>query len=329
MRIKKLLKSTLQWLAWLPGLFIILFLFTGFPFWGKTDDSFFETTTINEITTDHEKQLFRLNSSLPHYEYKRLEDSLQQIENLKKMNNGFYVEGFTLGILGFYTAIHDSTYIDPTTHSFVTIQKKDTKYYLGLSSYYLGSRRYQIFRDSGRTYLKYPIWTKIDSSTKSRSGYYAVKVLDIDVENLPEEKTYQTNKPRTLYVPVSSTKFNTLKIVIGGLQILIAIFSFIVIFLLPILIIKDIANNACFEKRTYKRLFLIATTILTNCFIITISPYIIRIFLADTIPDAFSLNLALSLKEMIIWIITGYIILILAFAFRKGHQLQQEQTLTI
>ena len=329
MKVKTNFKSVSQYLIWLPGLFIVLFLFTGFPFWGKTYDYFFETSTINEIKTAHQEELFRLNSSLPHYEYKRLEDSLQQIENLRKMNNGFYIEGFSLGMLGFYTSIKDSTYIDPTTQSFETINKKDTRYYLGLQNYYLDSHHYQTFRDSGNTFLKYPVWTKIDSAKKSRIGYYAVKKLNIEVSELPQEKTYQLDTPRTLYIPVSKTKFNTLKIIIGGLQTLLAIFSFIVIFLMPIWIIKDIANNACFEERTYKRLFLIAITILANCAIGTIAPYLINWLLADTIPDAFSLNLALSLKGMISSLIAGYIVLALAFAFRKGHKLQQEQSLTI
>lgn len=329
MRIKKLLKPSLQWLIWVPGILIILFLFTGFQFLGQPVDPYFNHASIIETRSSSEKQLLSLNDSLPHYQYKELEDSLAQIESVKKMNNKLLIEGFSLGILGFYTEIKDSIYIDSITQESKIVERKKANHYLGLSNYYLNSNHYQIFRDSGKSYLKYPVWTKIDSAKKSRTGYYAVKALNVDVSELSQEKIYQFNTPRTLYIPVSKTKFNTLKIIIGGLQTLLAIFSFIVIFLMPIWVLKDIANNACFEERTYKRLFLISITILTNCFINTISPYLIRWFLADTIPDAFSLNLALSLKEMISSLIAGYIILILAFAFRKGHQLQQEQTLTI
>lgn len=329
MGIKKIFKPSLKWLIWIPGILIVLFVFTGFQFLGQPLDPYFDNATIYEYKPLHKKQLNSLNDSLPHYRYKELEDSLAQIESLKKMNNKLLISGFSIGFLGYYTQIKDSIFIDSITQASKTIERKKVNYYLGLSNYYINSHHYQTFRDSGRTYLKYPIWTKIDSAKKSRSGYYDVKPLNIDVDDLPEEKIHQFNTPRTLYIQISKTKFNTLKIIIGGLQTLLAIFSFIVIFLMPIWVLKDIANNACFEERTYKRLFLIAITILTNCFINTISPYLIRWFLGDTIPDAFSLNLALSLKNMISSIIAGYVILILAFAFRKGHRLQQEQTLTI
>ncbi len=331
MRFLQLLKRLLSWLVWLPGLLIVLFVWTGFPFWSSNDGSYFESSSISDetmIDTFHSDFIF--NDSLPHYRYKAIEDSLEWIRDAKKFNNTFSIEGFAASYVGFYTATRrDSFFIDPSKRGIKsTPLKKTVRYYLGLGNYFL-AKDHETLRDSGRSYLKYPVWTHFDSVRKHRSGHYEIKKIDIDVADLPEEKRYNQNEPRTLYIQVSKTKYDTLKIILGSLTILFKVFFVIVCFLLPLWVLKDIASKNCFEERTYKRLFLIAFTILGSILFDILLAYITHGIYKEKIPAAFSLSMRLMISNSIVWLVAGYITLIFAFAFRRGYRLQHDQSLTI
>lgn len=331
MRIPKLLKRSLSWVVWLPGLLIVLFVWTGFPFWGSGEDIYYETSSINDDTMiDTFPSGFRFDDSLPNYRYREIEDSLRWIKDVHKFNNTFSTEGFSASYLGFYTARRrDSFYMKTGVKGIRSIPiNKPAGYYLGLDNYFL-AEDHETFRNNDRTFLKYPVWTHKDSSKKHRTGYYKIQQLDIDVATLSEEKKYNTNEPRTVYIQVSKTKFETLKTIIGGITILTKVFFLIVCFLLPLWVINDIARGICFKKKTYKRLFLIAFTILGSILFDILLAYITHWLYKEKIPAAFSLNLRMMISNSIVWLVAGYITLVFAFAFRKGYKLQQEQSLTI
>lgn len=331
MRFLPFFKRLLSWLVWLPGLLIVLFVWTGFPFWSSGDDRYFETSSISDDTMiDTFPSGFRFDDSLPNYRYREIEDSLRWVKDVNKFNNTFSTEGFSASYLGFYTARRrDSFYMKTGVKGIRSIPiNKPVGYYLGLDNYLL-AEDHETFRNNDRTLLKYPVWTHKDSSKKHRTGYYKIQQLDIDVATLSEEKKHNANEPRTVYIQVSKTKFETLKTIIGGITILIKVFFFIVCFLLPLWVIRDIASKDCFKKRTYKRLFLIAFTILGTVFFDIMLAYITHWFYKDIIPDAFSLSLRKMISDSIAWLVVGYITLVFAFAFRKGSRLQHDQSLTI
>jgi hypothetical protein len=267
-----------------------------------------------------------------YFQYKRIEDSLENIKNQITEKNRFWISGSAISNTGLYsTDLYDSVYYRTPFSNQDEKRKTGKAYFFGLAGFTLNVS-HKVFRKDGMTYLKRQVIDKIDSTSKGiqRKGHIEYLKLPFSVSELPENQSYNEADPkRTIYFPISKKQYTTLLYLLGAPGILFLLWYAFVVFILPIRILEYIATGNAFSKKMIRSLYIISFTFIGTVLFNTLLPYIIRAAISVEIPKEFKLSWFISLKEQWVLLIISLFVFALARAFRKGYNLQQEQELTI
>lgn len=292
-------------------------------------DEMGSVTTMEYEFDEYEQQLFALDNNLPHHIYKRLEDSIKNLQSLQKISNQLSLEGWGFGEYGFYKTNHRKIVVyDSSIMHYNTQLVPDSGYFIGLDNYYL-KEDHSTFRKQDTTFLKYPVITKRDSVNKRITGHYKTKPLLVEVEDLPEKITTTDNQKRILLIPVTKAKYAWYVIFITLFELLYLLFVIWGIILQPLRVLEDIANQEVFEKKTYQKLYITCYCLWGSLVFDFLMRHLMHWHFSSYIDPAFYIRLSDSITGSFNIIITGIITMAIAYAFKKGYQLQEDQNLTI
>ena len=327
----------IQWL--LIGVRILIICFALYMlaliFWPKLLGFQLEMTEDGTVTSmsyepdKYENQLMMLDENLPHRDYRRISDSIKYIQELEKSANYLSMDGWILGFMGYHKRKEKKIVVYDSSYRKYTIQRiPDTTYFISLNRFYL-EMDHSTFRRNDTTFLKYPVITERDTINKRISGHYETKPLLIDVQDLSDKVNNAHDQKRELLIRVSQTQYTWYFIIMIPIAILLILMFLWGVILQTIRILEDIANQDVFRKKTYRRLYIITICLWGSVLIRIIMSYILKIYFDAYIDKAFYLRFSDFLSESTSYILFGFITFCLAYAFRKGYQLQQDQNLTI
>jgi len=144
----------------------------------------------------------------------------------------------------------------------------------------------------------------------------------LSTENVP-------TKGLTLLIPVSQKAFIWIEIFMYALMAVAFIVGIWIFIKLPVEILLNIANGKSFNKKNIKNLAIIGWTIIGFAFCSILIPKLIQVLFPSLIPKEIYYPMWLVLFDYKWSFIGGAAILLLAKAFKKGYNLQQEQDLTV
>lgn len=291
-----------------------------------------ENGTVTAMTwepDEYEKQLLSIDDSLPHRIYRHLSDSIKYIQTLEKNANYLSSDAWLLGFIAFHTRKERKSIVFDSTYRRYTMQSiPDTTYFIGLNGYYL-KMDHSTFRKNDTTFLKYPVITERDSINKRISGHFETKPLLVDVNDLSDKVEVAYNEKRELLIRVSKNKYRWYMLIVVPIGILSLLFVLWGIILQSIRVLEDIANQQAFIKKTYKKLYIISISFWSIVLIRLVMSYALHFHFSTYIDQAFYLRVTDFFSDHVMNILGGFITFCLAYAFKKGYQLQQDQNLTI
>lgn len=281
------------------------------------------------ITPDdmREEQVTHLNDSMPHYQYKHLEDSINAVHTRQTMPHSPVGSSWISGFLGFGRSKTDSTYFDEQTGQFKE-KKIAPKYYMCLTQYRL--KEFASTHQVGQqTYIKYPVWDSVRQKSKARVGHYVMKPIPFYISELTESDKHNADALRTLYVPISKRAYTITQIGWGITSGIMTIASLLLCIILPLWILKDIATGQAFHKKTFFRIYRIAYFILFSSLLQFTGAVVMYLVYKDSLYTYATLHWNELLSNLVKGLLTCAAILILGMAFKRGYRLQHEQDLTI
>jgi hypothetical protein len=246
-----------------------------------------------------------VNDSLPHYLYKRKEDSIKAIKDSIALQN----KSFALG--------HGNEFIGV---GHIRKEKKndslfnDITYYLKLPGYSLLYPN-QFFMIGNRYYI-----TTVQQDPVSKTYHYARKQIPV---------RYSSDQKEVL-IPVSPGVYRTLNVVIIVLIFILIIVSIYVLLGLPIQLLINISKGNAFTLKNIRILRLIAITLFSLTTLNIVAPYLLRLLFSRYVPEEFHLEPFLTvLGNKLNGLFLSVAVFIISMAFKRGYDLQKEQELTV
>jgi hypothetical protein len=246
-----------------------------------------------------------LNDSMPHYQYKRIEDSV----NNSRPKEIAHHTGSGWGTMG----IHIGYYND-----------SKTDYYIGSKSYFLKNSDYAFFEKSGKNYVRSISWNKIQNG--NCSGVFVEKPTPY---KFVMDDVNKGNGHGMFLVPVkpfSGKILNIAMMVIGLLAVIAGVYIFFGVF---IHFLVAISKGNAFSERNISRLYTVGNFLL----IIGLIPFIFQsLFFLMTkanLPPEVDFSFFRAFFEGADSIRAGLIALLFASAFKRGFELQKDQELTV
>lgn len=261
-----------------------------------------------------------LDSSLEANRFRKLKDSINRIIQWKnaQLSNGS----------GTYNIFFGLRRIDECDScNSVTSSKKDysSKYFFELGGFMLRNNTKFII-EKGKYYLIKPIKVNVSFNV----SYY-------NSEPMEEKKEIQVRlavpfferKMTSLLIPLSERTGKILSTISDILMIITLIAGLYIFFVLPIRILVNIGNGHPFKATNHKYLKIIGWTILIITFIRITVPKAVEFFFRPMITDDIYNPFILSIFDFKKEIVSGFAILLLAKAFKKGYSIQKENDLTV
>jgi hypothetical protein len=372
-----MVKKLIRFIPYITGLAIALyaafFFNIGFV---PTEGNDFNIKGIANDTLFDESYYFPYSDSVPHYLYKKAEDSINQIQKQKeRYSNTIAVDGFTFSSIGVkkldndwysytnqisqqmdstelalqaqYDSVatllilakskRDGVEISLLSDSIAAINKainkqhiklynqqngkKTEQYFLALSGYTLAPiSRFMVKNE--RYYIKYVVWQqgKNFENRQSNNGHYEIK----------EIKTRFSSPDKTVLIPISKVKYKVIYFTLQILGFLFFLFAIQVFLIMPVKIGLNISKGKAFIPANIKMLRLIAAAFAIAYLFGFLIVYAPRFIYRDVIPPDFIPESFLSaFVNNLYYLFIAIAIWLLAKAFEKGYNLQQEQSLTI
>lgn len=201
------------------------------------------------------------------------------------------------------------------------IKKADRVYCLTLNGYTTNYDN-KFFVHNDKFYLATIKWDSVIKRPfdSTKVGHYERK--EIPVRYSAEDKKIQ--------IPISKTKYDLLKLLF---EILFYIFLFsmiLILFGLPIQILVDISRGKAFTKSNIRRFKIMAFVLFSFVTVKIFAPYLIKFAYRKSIPSEFRLeSIEYPLTNNMYLLVIAVALFMVAKAFQKGYNLQQEQDLTI
>jgi Protein of unknown function (DUF2975) len=297
-----------------------------------------------------------INDSIPHYRYKRINDSIQDVKKSLTLESNRSFTGYEVGFVGAFKykpnkrnklfkafvdsldklSILQSTSKDSVNRS--AIQKRidslksafyvtendeetTTSYCISLSNYNLKEDA-KFFVQNNSYYLAYVNWdsAKVGSNMYVMHGHYARKQIAI----------MYSEAQNKIYIPVTKREYTFTNIIVNIWGIFLLICSILTMLILPIFILVAISRGNAF---THRNIF--GLKIITYSFVFfTISkisePFILHFIFKSKIPTELQrMNFREILNDSFPFVILSIILFLILKAFQKGYKLQQEQDLTV
>ena len=197
------------------------------------------------------------------------------------------------------------------------------KYFIRLNGYTLEDEA-SFFIQNDKYYIRYPIWDSIYGNG-SATGHDTTKEVSVRY-SIPNEENTAVG---SLLVPISANTYRFMNTLIWILAVA-CIVLFVYIFLaLPVRTLYRIAEGHPFTKRNIRRLYTVGWALLAIPILPPLVSVIIEWFLRNKIPGEIYYPFFQSILDNRAFLIAGLVVLLIAYAFKKGYKLQQEQDLTI
>lgn len=247
-----------------------------------------------------------LDDSMPHYNYKRIEDSLERVDAEK-----------------------DFQYRHKSSWNFFKLGISENE--SGLPRYFFDIHGYRLkesveVKPAGQqTLVRFPVWKGFDTTVSNivRKGSFEEKT--VPVKYFQEEGLFKDY----VSLPINRTSyqiFNFLMVVI----MVLCIAGFVYFLLaLPFRILVMISRGHSFHPDTFRSLYRVGWFLIVISLLNSLSPIIFHILFNKQIPGEFEFSYYAALAESFPMIVVGLIIVLFADAFKQGYKLQQEQELTV
>ncbi len=264
------------------------------------------------------------NVNLPHYQYKKLQDSINVIRTLRNGNPGM-AGSSVFSLVGIqYGFSCDTCSLQTYTRSPHSIQNKDS--YIALMGWTIGTENDLHYAQEGKFYVKngqaYVRQAIIDTTIKKPNGNIYNKITLTDT---PVKFRYY-EKDGYLLIPISKSLAKVLNIAsLSAIGLLIYALYLISAFLR---FTADTAKGEIFTAKNVGRLKLIAISLLC----LPVGYYVFNYLLKLIFHDYFIPGVVLKNPIMPgLWLILvlAVIFLLLYKAFRQGKLLKEEQDLTV
>lgn len=246
--------------------------------------------------------------------YNKVNDSLQKIINWKKHR----LEATGSGTFVLFAG---TSRIDECD-SCIDINEKSirNKYFISLTGFTL--KQNASFRIEGNDYFidRYIIEEKTLSGSM---GHMEQKKIGVRLADPGHNQ-----EGLTVLIPVSRSTFNVMEIIMYILFAIIAAAGLWIFIALPVKLLINIANGKAFVKQNIKYLNWIGCSLIAICLFLSIAPKLIQLALSSKMAGIEYPFLS-SLFDHRWTIFLGIAILMMARAFKHGHQLQAEQDLTV
>lgn len=246
-----------------------------------------------------------IDDSLPHYQYKRIEDSLKAIYDKQVIvNEGRFMSGSSFGMFGVQTT-KGSPY-------------ESDKWYISLYGYHLKDPSSDFFINNGTYNLAVVKW--LTRTGDHREGIYERKQIPV-----------RFNKSKdTILIPMSRAQYNVLSPIVSLLPLLLIGIFFYFLVGLPAVVLINISKGKAFSEKNIAMLNTSTMAMLVYTLVAIFIPYIIRLAFQSRIPGDFTqVSFADAIFDNLGNIIVCIAFFLITKAFKRGYKLQEDQDLTI
>jgi hypothetical protein len=265
---------------------------------------------------DETSTLYLPNDSLPHREYQRIMDSIKNVET--EASTRVKYSGSSTSFLGFgFAKWEDNDFVSEEGKT-----KEPDEYFLKLDNYrttdYLVKSVYQ----NGKYFLVYPVWD--DPSASESKGHMEKK--EVALKYVPSENS---NERGSLFLQVSKSKYNFLQILITLLIWVFGSLYIVAIIYLPAVTLYKISKGEPFHPVNYRYLIIIGSLLIAYAVLPVLVGLFVNKLYNETIPQGLYYPFWEVLIEQKYMVMTGLVLLLIAYAFKKGGKLEEEQALII
>ncbi len=311
--------------------------------------------------------ILQVSDSIPHYQYKKIEDSFNRAKRNKEIkNSGSQINGLSFGSIGVYSIqkrnIFEFEYpvknienqiLQPLYDSFNASNKFQTKAELDSFNKIVSdslqnnfSKRTdslnKIIKNEKDYYLSLNNFSLKDFDTKffiERDSFYLAVVKWGSLTNNKNKSGYYQRKKisiryseanKQILIPINQRTHSILRPVIYLFAILIGTIIIYILIGFPIQILVNISRGKVFTEKNNGMLKLITLWAFVLTFSSILTPYFFYLLFKNRIPDEIGLPPFFTILSTNI---APLFICVLTFfihkAFKRGYKLQQEQALTI
>jgi hypothetical protein len=297
------------------GLAILFFIYLALIFF-SLNNSIVTTAGMTDIETTAIEgdlvQKYSPNDTLPHYIYRRIDDSLKQIEQRKNYINESFGTGWSTDFIGFREINDNALGSEIESNS-------SRKYYLLLPNYKPVDFSTTFFIDSGSNYLNVPKYDRISKNPNVRHGLFEKKHISFRY----------SNKDHGLLIPVIKANYTVwssfFKITTG----FYIFFTLALVILFPARILLNIGRGKPFAESNIQRLSFLSFAILTLTLLKLAIPFIMHFIFKKYMVPEIQYDYSLTINNTIGLVLLFIVVYTITIAFKRGAKLQQEQDLTI
>jgi hypothetical protein len=257
------------------------------------------------VSVENENINVDLNDSMPHYQYKRISDSLENTREKElphNTENGWEVLGIFIGDYG----------------------NGDSLFYAGSKNYFLTNPDAEYYRKGNKNIHKYVVW----NNTKNGWCSGIQKTENTPVKFIMDNE-HKSSGYGMFLIPLSRLKGKVLNFLIISIVFLLVVASLYIFFGLFGRILIAITKGEAFSSTNVTRLFLAGRYIL----MLGLLPFVVQgsfYFLTKrNLPTDIDFSFFRAFFEGYNFIVAGLITLMIANAFKRGYELQEEQELTV
>lgn len=259
----------------------------------------------------------QFNDSLPHYIYRRMEDSAKLIRTEQGIENrSVGGDGMGIGAFGVYAMNrHQNTW------NAMAVNNKDQYHYIGIDGYRL-DRESKFFIQNETYNLAYVKWdsTKKNSNSNWKHGHYERKEIPV---------RYSAEDERVL-IPVTKFQYDALRALFYLLWFVFLVGMLYFFLGIPVQVLLNISRGLAFDENNVRYFNVIARLFFVLGLLYFVGPYILDLFLRIIIPADFKRPPFTAGLGSVCWLfVLSIAVSITGKAFQKGNTMQKEQDLTI
>jgi hypothetical protein len=249
--------------------------------------------------------------------YLKLRDSINRIRDWNKnrlSGNGNSVSTPFFGVRHIYECDSCNSIDEKKFKS-----EYKNKYFIQLNGFTLKADA-DFFINKDKYFVNHIVWDRIDSGhpseQKKTSLRYSPGGLDFTTDS-------------ALLIPISKKSYLILEKVVWVLSIILILFLLYTLYALPAKVLVSVASGDPFTKKNIKRLNITGWVLLISAILPPLLLITIEWIIKDRIPNEIHFPFLLSILDHRLILIAGLVVLLIANAFKRGYNLQQEQDLTI
>lgn len=234
--------------------------------------------------------------SLPVYRYKRVRDSIRN--GIQEENMSLILGGSGWQTLSFGTSSYE--------------EKDSTQYFLTFRNYWTDNGPTAFYRKGGRSYMEYT----------DDSGFIKTKESEVLF-------TSRDGSDGKLMIPTSKSTIRLFTILQMAFVILTLVAAFYLLLVTPLRILFNIAKGKVFTDENIGGLHAVSWTLMVLGLVPGLVGVLSHLLIRSQIPPGVSFRFWDTIMAGSPMFVAGLCTLLLAKAFLKGSQLQNEQELTV